>query len=182
MYHVRRAEEIAFEAPAAYAPHSSGHRRAPIVTRAVGAVHTGITQCALDPGGTVGEHLHSFEKSFYVLEGRPRLTLDGRTWQLSPDDCGLVPLGVPHAWRAADDSQEPCRWIEASAPVKNVSGEGWPSGRGVGALASIQRHGSWLSSAARHACGTPSGTSPQSSGLSCHVRPSSVRRGRPSRT
>jgi quercetin dioxygenase-like cupin family protein len=125
MYHVRRAEEIAFEVPAAYAPHSSGHRRAPIVTQAVGAVHTGITQCALDPGGTVGEHLHSFEKSFYVLEGHPQLTLDGRTWQLSPDDCGLVPLGASHAWRAAGDDEEPCRWIEASAPTPRR--EGHPS-------------------------------------------------------
>ena len=65
--------------PAAYASHCRGHRRAEIVGRGVGAVHTGITQCTLDPGGTVGEHLHSFEKSFYVLEGSPRLTLDGPT-------------------------------------------------------------------------------------------------------
>src|SRR6201747_1387402 len=54
MYHVRRAEEIAFDVPAAYAPHSTGHRRAVIVGPAVGAVHTGITQCTLDPGGTIG--------------------------------------------------------------------------------------------------------------------------------
>src|SRR5215210_7719350 len=116
MYHVRRAEEIAFEEPAAYAPHSAGHRRAAIVGAHVGAVHTGITQCRLEPGGAVGEHLHSFEKSFYVLEGRPQLTIEGRTWQLATDDCGLVPLGVPHAWRAPGDG-EPCRWIEASAPA-----------------------------------------------------------------
>jgi quercetin dioxygenase-like cupin family protein len=120
MYHVRRAEDIAFEEPAAYAPHSPGHRRAAIVGGHVGAVHTGITQCALGPSGTVGEHLHSFEKSFYVLEGRPQLTLDGRTWQLAPDDCGLVPVGVPHAWRTSDG--EPCRWIEASAPAPRDSG------------------------------------------------------------
>jgi quercetin dioxygenase-like cupin family protein len=115
MYHVRRAEEIAVEVPPAYAPHSTGHARAAIVGQHVGALHTGITQCTLESGGAVGEHLHSFEKSFYVLEGRPRLSLDGRTWQLSPDDCGLVPLGVPHAWRNADE--EPARWIEASAPA-----------------------------------------------------------------
>jgi quercetin dioxygenase-like cupin family protein len=121
MHHVRRAGEITFEEPAAYAAHSAGHRRAAIVGQRVGAVHTGITQCALDAGGTVGEHLHSFEKSFYVLEGRPRLTIDGRTWQLAPDDCGLVPLGVPHAW-GAPGAGEPCRWIEASAPAPRESG------------------------------------------------------------
>jgi quercetin dioxygenase-like cupin family protein len=121
MYDVRRAGEIAFEEPAAYAPHSSGHRRAAIVGQRVGAVHTGITRCTLEPGGTVGEHLHSFEKSFYVLAGRPQLTLDGRTWQLAPDDCGLVPVGVPHAWRAPGNG-EPCHWIEASAPAPRESG------------------------------------------------------------
>ena len=115
MYHVRRAGEIAFETPAAYAPHSDGHARAEVVGQAQGSLHTGITQCTLDPGGAVGEHLHSFEKSFYVLEGSPRLTVDGRTSQLSPDDCGLIPLGAPHAWRNA--SGEPARWIEASAPA-----------------------------------------------------------------
>src|SRR5918911_3785200 len=103
MWHVRRADEITFEEPAAYAAHAHGHGRAPVVGRHVGSVHTGITFCTLESGGTVGEHLHSFEKSFYVLEGRPRLTLDGLTWQLEPDDCGLVPVGVPHAWRAGDD-------------------------------------------------------------------------------
>src|SRR3954453_17706611 len=120
MYHVRRAEEIAFEVPAAYAPHSSGHRRAPIVTQSVGALHTGLTQCALEAGVTVGEHLHSFEKSFYVLEGRPQLTLDGRTWQLSPDDCGLGPGGVPQAWRTSDG--DPWRGVEATAPAARDSG------------------------------------------------------------
>jgi quercetin dioxygenase-like cupin family protein len=114
MYHVRRADEIILEEPAAYAPHSSGHRRAVVVGPAIGAVHTGITRCALDAGGSVGAHLHSYEKSFYVVAGAPRLTIDGRTWQLRPDDCGLVPLGVEHAWGAGE---EPCRWIEVSAPA-----------------------------------------------------------------
>src|SRR3954449_12517957 len=125
MYHVRRADEITFVEPAAYAAHAHGHRHAPIVGQGVGAVHTGITQCTLEAGGTVGVHLHSFEKSFYVLEGRPQLTLDGRTWQLSPDDCGLVPLGVPHAWRNAADG-ESCHWIEASAPAPRPTGHPSP--------------------------------------------------------
>jgi quercetin dioxygenase-like cupin family protein len=124
MHHVRRAGDIALETPADYAAHSDGHRRAVVVGPDAGAVHTGITRCALDPGGTVSEHLHSYEKSFYVLEGRPRLTIDGRTWQLSPDDCGLVPVGVPHAWRNADG--EACRWIEASAPAPRPPGHPSP--------------------------------------------------------
>jgi quercetin dioxygenase-like cupin family protein len=114
MYHVRRADEIVLEEPAAYAPHSRGHRRAVVVGSEVGSVHTGITRCALDAGGEIGMHVHSYEKSFYVVDGRPRIAVDGRTWQLAPDDCGLIPVGTEHAWRAGD---EPCRWIEASAPA-----------------------------------------------------------------
>ena len=125
MFHVRRADQIVLATPAAYAPHSSGHRRAEVVGQSVGSLHTGITQCALRPGGAVGEHLHSFEKSFYVLEGRPQLTVDGRTWQLDPDDCGLVPLGAPHAWRVAADGG-PARWIEASAPAPRPAGHPSP--------------------------------------------------------
>src|ERR671929_196094 len=123
MYHVRRAADIAFEEPAAYAPHAEGHRRAAVVGRHVGSVHTGITFCTLESGGSVGEHLHSFEKSFYVLEGSPRLTLDGRTWQLEADDCGLVPLGVAHAWR----STGPCRWVEAGGPAPCCTRCSWSS-------------------------------------------------------
>ena len=125
MFHVRRADQIVLATPAAYAPHSSGHRRAEVVGQSVGSLHTGITQCALDAGGEVGEHLHSFEKSFYVLEGRPRLTVDGRTWQLDADDCGLVPLGAPHAWRVAGD-RGPARWIETSAPAPRPAGHASP--------------------------------------------------------
>ena len=128
MFHVRRADQIVLATPAAYAPHSSGHRRAEVVGQSVGSLHTGITQCALDPGGTVGEHVHSFEKSFYVLEGRPQLTVDGRTWQLDPDDCGLVPLGAPHAWRVAVDGGA-ARWIEARAPAPRPA-----------SLTRVQRH------------------------------------------
>jgi quercetin dioxygenase-like cupin family protein len=120
MYHVRRADQIDLEASAAYAPHSTGHRRAALVGRHVGSVHTGLTLCTLEAGGAVGVHLHSYEKSFFVLEGRPRLTVDGRTAQLERDDCGLVPVGVAHAWAVSGDA--PCRWIEASAPAPRDGG------------------------------------------------------------
>src|SRR3954447_1166139 len=119
MHHVRRAAEMTFEEPAAYAAHAPGHRRAQLVGGHVGAVHTGFALCDLAARGAVGTHLHSYEESFYVLEGRPQLTLDGRSWQLAADDCGLVPVGVPHAWRAPDGD---ARWIEVSAPTPRRSG------------------------------------------------------------
>jgi mannose-6-phosphate isomerase-like protein (cupin superfamily) len=86
----------------------------------VGAVHTGFALSSLEPGGTVDMHLHSQEESFYVLEGEPQLTLDGRSWRLGPDDCGLIPLGVPHGWRSGGEA--PARWLEMSAPAPRDSG------------------------------------------------------------
>jgi quercetin dioxygenase-like cupin family protein len=114
MYHVRRAADTTLDEPPVYAGHAPGHRRCALVGRHVGAVHTGVDLCALEPGGAIGEHLHSFEQSFYVLEGALRLELDGRAWELRPDECGLVPVGVAHAMRAAGEG--PCRWLEVSTP------------------------------------------------------------------
>src|ERR687889_231217 len=122
MYHVQRAEEIALEPPGgAFAAHTEGLRRAALVGRSVGAVHTGFALGQFEPGGSVGTHVHSYEQSFYVLEGNPRLTLDGRTYRLAPHECGLVPVGVPHAWRAGDDGS-PGRWREMSAPAPRGGG------------------------------------------------------------
>ena len=45
-------------------------------------------------------HLHSFETSFYVFSGDPVLYLDERGIKLEPDACGVIPVGVPHAWRS----------------------------------------------------------------------------------
>src|SRR5215217_3170085 len=122
MYHVQRAEEIALEPPGgAFAAHTQGLRRAALVGRSVGAVHTGFALAELDPGGSVGTHVHSYEQSFYVLDGEPRLTVDGRTYRLAPHECGLIPVGVPHAWRAGDDGA-PGRWLEMSAPTPREGG------------------------------------------------------------
>ncbi len=50
--------------------------------------------------GHVDTHVHSFETGFYVLEGNPVLYLDGRGVRLEPGACGVLPVGVPHAFRA----------------------------------------------------------------------------------
>jgi len=122
MYHVQRAEDIALEPPGgAFAAHTEGLRRAALVGRSVGALHTGFALGQFEPGGWVGTHVHSYEQSFYVLDGEPRLTVDGRTYRLAPHECGLIPVGVPHAWRAGDDGA-PGRWLEMSAPTPREGG------------------------------------------------------------
>jgi quercetin dioxygenase-like cupin family protein len=74
----------------------------------------GFGICQLVAGGHVDAHVHSYEESFYVLEGRPRLSMHGQTVDLAPHQCGLVPVGVEHAWQA--DGSEPALWIDMAAP------------------------------------------------------------------
>jgi quercetin dioxygenase-like cupin family protein len=87
----------------------------------VGAVHTGFALVSLQPAGFVGTHLHSTEQSFYVLDGNPLLTVDGRTYRLSANECGLLPVGVPHSWRNDDGARE-ARWLGMNAPAPRLSG------------------------------------------------------------
>jgi quercetin dioxygenase-like cupin family protein len=65
--------------------------------------------------------LHSFEESFYVLEGSPALVLDGRGYLLRPGACGVVPVGVRHAWVGHGDA---ARWIDMCSPQPRVDARG----------------------------------------------------------
>jgi len=121
MSHVARAAaEIAPAASELYAPHASGYARDDLIGRHVGAVHTGFALCELAAGGHVAAHLHSREESFHVLAGAPTLVLDGRAHRLAPGECGLVPLGVEHAWLAGGETQ--ARWLEMTAPAPRLTG------------------------------------------------------------
>jgi quercetin dioxygenase-like cupin family protein len=120
-YHVARAAEIEPATVAGpVAEHSQGLRRASLVNRGVGAVHTGLALAEIAPGGHVGMHLHSTEQSFYVLGGHPTLIIDGKSHRLSPDDCGLLPVGVAHGYR--NESDAPALLLEANSPVPRTSG------------------------------------------------------------
>jgi quercetin dioxygenase-like cupin family protein len=120
MYHVQGAGDVELAEPVALAGHVSGLKRASLVGRHVGAVHSGLALCSLEPGGEVGTHLHSTEQSFYVLRGNPEAVVEGRAYRLAPDECGLLPVGSPHAWR--NGTGDEVLWLEASAPAPRISG------------------------------------------------------------
>jgi quercetin dioxygenase-like cupin family protein len=104
-----RRDDIALEP--ALPDHSRGLTRAVLVGGATGATHMGLILVELE-AGHVDMHLHSFESSFFVLEGEPSLYLDGRGVRLRPNACGAIPVGVPHAWH----SDGRARWIEMASP------------------------------------------------------------------
>ena len=88
-----------------------------LVGGSLGSTHMALTLVSLD-AGHVDTHVHSFETGFYVLDGEPVLFLDGRGVRLRPGACGVVPVGVPHAFR----SEAAARWLEMAAPRPRPDG------------------------------------------------------------
>jgi quercetin dioxygenase-like cupin family protein len=142
-YQIAPASDLVFAAPPRpAADHSTGLSRVTLVGRAVGAVHTGLALARIEPGGHVGMHLHSTEQSVYVLDGHPTLITEGHSHWLSADECGLLPVGVPHGYR--NEADEPALLLEANSPVPRTSGPadtfwtGEPLPEGAGAEPDIR--------------------------------------------
>lgn len=114
-YRLVRREDV--ELAEALPGRSSGLTSCRLVGGALGSTHMALTLVSLVEGH-VDTHLHSYETSFYVLEGEPVLYLDGRGVELGPGACGVVPVGVPHAFRC--DSR--ALWIEMAAPRPRSDG------------------------------------------------------------
>jgi quercetin dioxygenase-like cupin family protein len=114
-YRLVRREEA--QLAAALPGHAHGLESCRLVDGSLGSTHMAITLVSL-AAGHVDSHVHSYETGFYVLEGEPVLYLDGRGVQLEPGACGVVPVGVPHAFRSA----ERARWIEMAAPRPRPDG------------------------------------------------------------
>jgi len=114
-YRLVRREDIALAD--ALPGRSSGLTTCRLVDGTLGSTHMALTLVSLD-AGHVDEHLHSFETSFYVLEGEPVLYLEGRGVRLRPAACGAIPVGSPHAFRC----DERALWIEMASPRPRIDG------------------------------------------------------------
>jgi quercetin dioxygenase-like cupin family protein len=111
---VRRAADATYAAPADWATTAPGFRRWSVVDETTGAVHTGFGICELAPGGSLPTHVHSFEQSLYLLDGSAVLDTSEGTFALDEGDYGLIPVGVPHAWRNTGDTAT--RWADMQSP------------------------------------------------------------------
>src|SRR5579863_6129035 len=101
MHAVSKINPASARTPQLYQQHSTGFRRATYVDRAMGSVHMGTGICFLDAGGSIAAHLHSFEESFYVLEGSLSVQIGGQMQTVSVGNFGLIPTGVVHSWKNA---------------------------------------------------------------------------------
>jgi mannose-6-phosphate isomerase-like protein (cupin superfamily) len=118
-HHLMRREDIVLTPE--YESRSDGFERAALIDGSTGSVHMGLGLSALEDGH-IDVHVHSFEESFYVLDGSPVLYLDGRGVTLLPGACGVVPVGVPHAWRGDNRAV----WIDMASPQPRPPGQGQP--------------------------------------------------------
>ncbi len=114
MHHVSKIEQSGARTPRLYDKQSSGFRRATYVDHAMGSVHMGVGICYLEPGGVIQPHAHSFEESFYILEGNVIAQIGENSCSLGPGHFGLIRTGARHGWRNARDRT--VRWIEMQAP------------------------------------------------------------------
>jgi quercetin dioxygenase-like cupin family protein len=114
MHHVSKIDLATARTPGLYASHSTGFRRATYVDRGMGSVHMGVGICYLEPQGEIQRHAHSFEESFYILEGNVTAQTGGRSHTFGPGHFGLIHTGLQHAWRNASDQE--VRWLEMQAP------------------------------------------------------------------
>jgi quercetin dioxygenase-like cupin family protein len=114
-YRLVRREDV--ELAEALPGRSSGLTTCRLVGGTLGSTHMALTLASL-VGGHVDTHVHSYETSFYVLEGEPVLYLDGRGVELKPGACGVAPVGLPHAFRCDNRAL----WIEMAAPRPRVDG------------------------------------------------------------
>ncbi len=114
MHFVSKIDPSLASIPALYEQGSTGFRRASYVDRVMGSVHMGTGICFLDANGAIRPHLHSFEESFYILDGSLLLQMGEQVYSLGPGHFGLISTGVPHSWRNA--GEQPARWLEMQAP------------------------------------------------------------------
>ncbi len=112
---VARAADSHFRRPGGWAAAAIGYRRWEVVGEDTGSAHTGFAICAVEPGGSVPAHVHSFEETFYVLDGAGVISMPDGARHVGPGDYGLVPVGTPHAWRNLGSA--PVRWAEMQGPA-----------------------------------------------------------------
>lgn len=112
---VKKAGDHEYRVPAGFEGKSIEYLGDLIVDEEAGAVQMGFQISRLGPGGVISHHLHSFEETFYVLEGELIADLPEGSFRLGAGDYGLAPVGVTHSLR--NPSSGPVSFAEMRAPL-----------------------------------------------------------------
>ena len=117
MHHVGRVDWSFTASPQPSSATSHLLARSVLVGPDQGAVHTELAVGALQPGGWLGRHVHSFEEALYVLSGELIMDLDGRVHRLRPGDYTVMPVGVRHGLANASGGET--RWLSVNTPQRH---------------------------------------------------------------
>ncbi len=71
---------------------------------------------AIESGGWIAPHVHSFEEALYVLEGELLLDLGGRVHRLQAADFALIPTGTRHA--LGNTHRDQVRFLSLNSPQR----------------------------------------------------------------
>jgi quercetin dioxygenase-like cupin family protein len=116
MAHIVRAKaDLEFATPPEFEGRGSGYAGDAVVDERGGAVQTGFRVARIEPQGHADTHVHSFEESFFVVEGMLTLDLPDGSFELVAGDYGLIPVGTPHALRNTSDAI--AEFAEMKAPL-----------------------------------------------------------------
>ena len=85
------------------------------VDRSFGAIHESLFLIQYLPGAKIDLHVHTFEESYFIVDGNVRATADGKTYDLGPGDVIWTGVGCIHSF--ANMGARPVRWIETQAPL-----------------------------------------------------------------
>ena len=73
-----------------------------------------MIETRLAKGGVHSLHSHPYEQCGYLVSGKTRLTVDTRTYEVSPGDSWCVPADVKHQAEILEDSVI----VELFSPVR----------------------------------------------------------------
>ena len=124
MHYVGKIDWSFAESPAPPSEIASGLARTRIVGPDQGAVHTDLYVGALDPGGWLAPHVHSYEEALYVLAGELLVRIDDRVHRLVQGDYVLFQIGMRHGLGNTGTGQ--ARWLSLNSPLKRDPGSPWP--------------------------------------------------------
>jgi len=112
---VKTVADQVFDEPSEFEGRCSGYTTAAIVDEPGGSTQMGFRVSRLAAGGSVASHVHSFEESLYVVEGRLVLDTPEGSTEMVTGDYGLVPVGMTHALRNLSDAV--VTFAEMQAPL-----------------------------------------------------------------
>jgi quercetin dioxygenase-like cupin family protein len=112
---VKTTADLVYRTPVEFEGRSKGYEADAVVDESGGSVQMGFRVARLDAGGHVDAHVHSFEESLFVAQGRLTVDTPEASVEMVAGDYGLLPVGVTHALRNA--SGDVVAFAEMQAPL-----------------------------------------------------------------